>query len=84
MSMNNNDDIKDLLNSLSNKLGSTGNELKQAAQNNDFSGILQKMDPRDAQKVQSILSDKNVTDKILASPQAQMLIKKLLGDKNNG
>ncbi len=32
-------------------------------------------------KVQSILADKNQTEKILQSPQAQAILKKLMGDK---
>lgn len=80
MSINKDNDINNLLNSVSQKLGSSNEEVKKAAQNKDFSNLFNKMDPKDAQKIQSVLADKAATEKILASPKAQALIKKLLGD----
>ncbi len=84
MSKNRDDDINNLLNSVSQKLGKSSEEVKRAAENKDISSLLSKMDSKDAQKIQKVLSDKSATEKILSSPQAQALIKKLLGDKGNG
>ena len=66
MSNENNPNFENLLKSVSDKLGKSPEELKKAS---------------DAQKIQKILSDKNAANKILSTPQAQSLIKKLLGDK---
>lgn len=76
-----NENFENLLKSVSNKLGKSPEELKQASQSGDVSNLLGNLNPTDAQKIQKILSDKNVANKILSTPQAQSLIKKLLGDK---
>lgn len=73
--------IQDILNSLSKKLGENPDTLKKNAQNGDISKILNQMDSKQAQKVQNILNDKEQTEKILKTPQAQALLKKLMGDK---
>ena len=75
------ENFENLLKSVSNKLGKSPEELKQASQSGDVSNLLGNLNPTDAQKIQKILSDKNVANKILSTPQAQNLIKKLLGDK---
>lgn len=73
--------IQNILNALSAKLGESPEKLKANAQNGDISKILNKMDSKQAQQVQNILNDKEKTEKILNTPQAQSLIKKLMGDK---
>lgn len=73
--------IQDILNSLSKRLGENPDTLKKNAQNGDISKILNQMDSKQAQKVQNILNDKEQTEKILKTPQAQALLKKLMGDK---
>lgn len=73
--------IQDILNSLSKRLGENPDTLKRNAQNGDISKILNQMDSKQAQKVQNILNDKEQTEKILKTPQAQALLKKLMGDK---
>lgn len=72
--------IQNILNTLSAKLGESPEKLKANAQNGDISKILDKMDSKQAQQVQNILNDKEKTEKILNTPQAQSLIKKLMGD----
>lgn len=73
--------IQDILNSLSKRLGENPDTLKKNAQNGDINKILNQMDSKQAQKVQNILNDKEQTEKILKTPQAQALLKKLMGDK---
>ena len=46
-----------------------------------FSIALGKGDKKQADKIQSILNDKEKTEKLLSTPQAQALLKKLMGDK---
>lgn len=73
--------IENLISSASKKIGKNSQDLKNAAQTGNLENLLGCLNPNDAQKIQKILSDKNATNKILSTPQAQSLIKKLLGDK---
>ncbi|MEE0859453.1 MAG: hypothetical protein U0M12_08325 [Acutalibacteraceae bacterium] len=73
--------IQDIINSLSKKLGENPDKIKANAQKGDIGKLLGKMDSKQASKVQSILNDKEQTEKILKTPQAQALLKKLMGDK---
>lgn len=73
--------IQDIINSLSQRLGESPDKIKVNAQKGDIGKILNKMDSKQASKVQSILNDKEQTEKILKTPQAQALLKKLMGDK---
>lgn len=43
--------------------------------------LFQSLAPEQRKKVESILADKNQTEKLLNTPQAQALLKKLMGDK---
>lgn len=76
--------LENLLKSVADRLRKSPEELKKASQSGNVNNLLGNLAPDDAQKIQKILSDKNVANKILSSPQAQSLIKKLLGDKQNG
>lgn len=73
--------IENILNSLAQKLGENPNEIKKNAQKGEVSSLLNKMDGKQASKVQEILNDKEKTERLLNTPQAQALIKKLMGDK---
>lgn len=44
----------------------------------DMSSFLSKLSPAQSRKLQDILSDEAATKRLLATPQAQMLLKKLL------
>ncbi|MEI3542594.1 MAG: hypothetical protein V8P98_07350 [Acutalibacteraceae bacterium] len=81
MSNENNQNFENLLKSVSDKLGKSPEELKKASETGNIENLLGNLRPNDAQKIQKILSDKNAANKILSTPQAQSLIKKLLGDK---
>lgn len=73
--------IENILNSLAQKLGENSNEIKKNAQKGEVGSLLNKMDSKQASKVQEILNDKEKTEQLLNTPQAQALIKKLMGDK---
>lgn len=73
--------IENILNSLAQKLGENPNEIKKNAQKGEVGSLLNKMDGKQASKVQEILNDKEKTEQLLNTPQAQALIKKLMGDK---
>ena len=79
-SQNNGRNLENLLNSVSEKLGKSPEELKKATQSGNIENLLGGLNQNDAQKIQKVLSDKNIANKLLASQQAQSLIKKLLGD----
>lgn len=81
MSNANNPKFENLLKSVSDKLGKSPEELKKASETGNVENLLGNLNPNDAQKIQKILADKNAANKILSTPQAQSLIKKLLGDK---
>ena len=81
MSNENNPNFENLFKSVSDKLGKSPEELKKASETGNIENLLGNLRPNDAQKIQKILSDKNAANKILSTPQAQSLIKKLLGDK---
>lgn len=73
--------IENILNALAQKLGENPNEIKKNAQKGEVGSLLNKMDGKQASKVQEILNDKEKTERLLNTPQAQALIKKLMGDK---
>ena len=81
MSNANNPKFENLLKSVSDKLGKSPEELKKASETGNVENLLGNLNPNDAQKIKKILADKNAANKILSTPQAQSLIKKLLGDK---
>lgn len=76
----NSPNIENLLNTVSNRLGKTPDELQKATRSGDISNILNNLNAKDAEKIQNVLSDKDAANKILSSPQAQSLIKKMMGD----
>ena len=67
--------LNGLLSQLSQKLGPSPEQLKNAAQSGDTSKLLNQLKPDDAQRLEQILSDKKATEKLLSSPQAQALMK---------
>lgn len=73
--------IQDILNSLAQRLGENPDKLKANIQNGNMSKMFNNMDKKQADKIQSILNDKEKTEKLLSTPQAQALLKKLMGDK---
>lgn len=81
-SQNNGRNLENLLGAVSEKLGKSPEELKKATQSGNIENLLGGLNQNDAQKIQKVLSDKNVANKLLASSQAQSLIKKLLGDNS--
>lgn len=78
---NNNEKLNQLIDTLSKRLGTEPDKLQQAAQQGDVKNLLNKMDQKQADKLQKILSDEQATKKLLETPQAQALLKKLMGDK---
>ncbi len=56
-------------------------KLIAAAKNGDTKDLLSKLSLSDAAKVKSVLNNQKLTEQLLASEQAQQIIKKIMGDK---
>ncbi len=70
-----------LLNMVSKKVGSSPEELKSNIQQGNFNQLTQGMSQEESQKLMQALSNKEMTEKILSSPEAQEIMKKLSGKK---
>lgn len=75
--MQNGQNLNDILNGLA-KNGIDESKIKGG----NVDDIISALNPEQQQKLNSILSDKAKTEKILSSPAAQHIIKQLLGGKN--
>lgn len=76
---NKNENLQNLINTASQRLGTTPDNLKQASQQGNVQNLLNQLDSEQAKKVQQVLNDKEASQKLLNSPQAQALLKKLMG-----
>ena len=77
--MPNNEELQKLLNVAAQRLGTQTEQLKQQAENGTLQKMLNNLNANDAAKLQQVLSDKEAANKLLNSPQAQVLLKKFLG-----
>lgn len=84
--MANNDKLFNLLNALlkNNSAGQniSAEQVQNMAQQDSPNEILKNLDPQNAQKVKEILNNPKEMEKIMNSPQAQSLLKKLRGNSN--
>lgn len=79
--MANNNNINDLMHTLSARLGTDPSKLQEAAKKGEMQDLLKKMNPKQAEQLQKVLSDEQSAKKLLDTPQAKMILKKLMGDK---
>lgn len=56
-------------------------QMEAAVQSGGLEPFLKNLRPGDAQKLQQVLSNKAAAQRLLSTPQAQMLLKKLMQDK---
>lgn len=77
--MANNEQINSLIEQLSQRLNADSSDVKAALQKGNLDKVLMNMDQKQAQKIGEILNDPEQSKKILSTPQAQALIKKLMG-----
>lgn len=77
--MANQEEINRLISNLSQRLDKEPQQIKDAVQRGNLQSILQGMSSSQAAKLEKILSDPQASQKILDTPQAQALIKKLMG-----
>lgn len=74
---NDNQNQDKLINDLAGKLNIDPANLKSAAASGQLNSILKNVDQSQADQIQKILNDKEATQKLLSSPQAQMIMKML-------
>lgn len=70
-----------LLNLLAQRLGKKPEEIMQYAENGNLSALMQNMSPNDAANLQKVLNDQQAIQKLISSPQAQDLMRRLNGQK---
>lgn len=75
-----NDKLEALLKLTAQRLGSTPEALKAAAQSGDMGKMLGNIGGSESAAMQKVLSDPDAAKKLLSSPQAQALLK-MLGSK---
>jgi len=61
------------------KTGRDPADIKKAVNSDKFDEMLSKLKKEDAEKLQKVLSNREETEKLLSSPAAKMLIRKLTG-----
>jgi hypothetical protein len=66
-----------IIEQVSEKTGLTAEQLKQHMKEKNAEGILKNLSFADSSKIQKILNDPKKAEKIMNSPQAQALFKKL-------
>ncbi len=77
--MANNEQINSMIDQLSQRLNADSKDVRAALEKGNLDKVLQNMNHTQAEKISKILSDPEESKKVLSSPQAQALIKKLMG-----
>lgn len=77
--MANNEQINSLVDMLAQRLNADSTQVRTALEKGKLDKVLQHMDQKQAQKISDILSDPEQAKKVLSTPQAQAIIKKLMG-----
>ena len=79
--MNNNISFDEMLKRMSGSLNTTPQSLEEAAKNGTLGDILKGVDKKKLDKLKKVLNNREETEKILNSPQARELMKRLKKDK---
>ncbi|MGN0522512.1 MAG: hypothetical protein ACI4IQ_07750, partial [Eubacterium sp.] len=75
----NNDDMNKILKNAQKKTGVDISKMKQAAENGNLDDFINKnLSPDASQQIKNVLSDKSAAEKLLSTPQAKELMKKLM------
>lgn len=72
-----NSKLENLLKITAQRMGTTPDALKAAAQNGDLSRMMGNMDQSQSAAMEKVLNDPEAAKKLLSSPQAQKLIQML-------
>ena len=82
--MPNQNQLDRLLQQAARQLGTSPEQLKNAAQNGQLEQLVAGMNAGDASKFKQVLSDKDAANKLLSTPQAQKLLQMLMGPQKGG
>lgn len=80
--MNNQNNFDDLLKRMGDSLNTSPDNIENAAKNGQLGDLLKGIDKKKLAQVEKILQNREETERILNSPQAQALMKRL--KKKNG
>ncbi len=80
MTMQEQNAARALWETLAQRLGAEPGALEQSARSGDFSQVLAGLPPEEAARVRKVLADRDAAQKLLASPQAQQLLRRLRGE----
>lgn len=73
-----------LLGNLGGEGGKSGEQVARDLQGGKIDDLLKMVSPDDAAKIKGVLADKNKTQQILQSDEAQSLMRQLFGGGKNG
>ncbi len=73
--------LDEMLKKASQKLGTSPENLKKVAEEKNINHLLKNISAKESQKIEKTLSNKEELSKLLSTPKAQQLLKKLLGEK---
>ncbi len=76
-----NKQLENLLQVTAQRMGTTPEDLKTAAQNGDLSRMMGNMGAKESAAMQKVLTDPEAAKKLLSTPQAQALLNLLGGGK---
>lgn len=71
--------MKKMLEQLSEKLGTSQDKIKSAVNNGNYNELISNLDDEKRMKIEQVLSNKEQAQKLLNSKQAQALMRKLMG-----
>lgn len=71
--------VNALLGAVSKKIGISSDQLKRELEEGKFDSALASMNKNDASKLQRVMNDPKLIEKMMSTPQAQALYKKLSG-----
>ncbi len=71
--------LEAMLEAVSKKLGTSPDELKKNLESGNMNGVIKGMDETQSEKLRQALNNKSLQEKIMSSPEAQELVKKLSG-----
>lgn len=77
----NNQQLENVLNAVSGKLGVSPDELQKALQSGSLDAAIKNMGKKEQQRLSSIMQNREQMEKLMNSPQAKALYEKLMGKK---
>ncbi|MBQ6152733.1 MAG: hypothetical protein IJJ15_03205 [Ruminococcus sp.] len=77
--MADNAQIERMLQALSQRLDTPASDIRSALEGGSLEKLVSKMDKKQSDKIEAILSDEEKAKKLLSTPQAQAIMKKLMG-----